>query len=99
MTGSPPSGMKFRLVVLRGLIAVGFLALIGQLWRLQMVRGEYYQEAADVNRFRQELANAPRGVIYDRRGYLLARNMPQIAVSIIPAYLPEEESYRMDMLR
>jgi penicillin-binding protein 2 len=99
LTSSPPSGAKFRLVVLRGLVAVTFLVLIGQLWRLQMVRGEYYQEAADVNRFRQELTTAPRGVIYDRRGYLLARNKPQIAVSIIPAYLPEEESARMDMLR
>ena len=63
-----------------------------------MLRGEYYQQAADVNRFRLELNQAPRGVIYDRRGYLLARNMPQITVSIIPAYLPEDDLERRALL-
>jgi penicillin-binding protein 2 len=79
-------------------IAVAFLALVVQLWRLQTVRGEYYQQAADVNRFRLELNPAPRGVIYDRRGHLLVRNMPQITVSIIPAYLPEDEMERRTLL-
>jgi penicillin-binding protein 2 len=63
-----------------------------------MMQGEYYQEAADVNRFRLEQIAAPRGVIYDRQGYLLARNMPQITVSIIPAYLPEDQAQRRELL-
>jgi penicillin-binding protein 2 len=63
-----------------------------------MIRGDYYQEAADVNRFRLEESSAPRGVIYDRRGHLLARNMPQISVSVIPAYLPEDEQRREALL-
>jgi penicillin-binding protein 2 len=90
--------MKFRLTLYRGLLILAFLILIGQLWRLQMIHGEYYQEAADVNRFRLEQNPAPRGVIYDRRGYLLARNMPQTTVSIIPAYLPEDEAERRELL-
>jgi penicillin-binding protein 2 len=75
------------------------LVLVFQLFRLQAVQGEYYQEAADVNRFRLESENAPRGVIYDRRGYILARNMPQSTVSIIPGYLPEDPKERGDLLR
>jgi penicillin-binding protein 2 len=63
-----------------------------------MMQGEYYQEAADINRFRLAQIAAPRGVIYDRRGYLLARNMPQLTVSIIPAYLPDDEAQRRDLL-
>jgi penicillin-binding protein 2 len=63
-----------------------------------MVRGGYYQQAADVNRFRLERNPAPRGVIYDRRGHLLVRNQPQITVSVVPAYLPEDESDRYDLL-
>lgn len=90
---------RIRLIVYRALIGIAFLALVVQLWRLQMVQGDYYQEAADVNRFRLEESAAPRGVIYDRRGYLLARNMPQITVSVIPAYLPEDEDERQILLR
>lgn len=82
----------------RGLIAVVFVILVVQLWRLQMVRGDYYRQAADVNRFRLQPNPAPRGVIYDRRGHLLARNMPQITVSVIPAYLPEDEMERRALL-
>ncbi len=85
-------------MVFRGLIAVVFVILVVQLWRLQMVRGDYYRQAADINRFRLEPNPAPRGVIYDRRGHLLARNMPQITVSVIPAYLPEDEMERRALL-
>jgi len=87
-----------RLRIFVGALAVVFLLMLGQLWRLQFLRGEYYQEAADVNRFRLAQNLAPRGVIYDRRGHLLVRNQPQIAVSVIPAYLPEDEAERKALL-
>jgi penicillin-binding protein 2 len=63
-----------------------------------MVQGDYYQRAADVNRFRLARGLAPRGVIYDRRGHLLVRNQPELTVSVIPAYLPEDEAEREDLL-
>ena len=100
MTEPSQPGMRLRLIGFRVAIVVAFLALIGQLWRLQMLEGDYYRRAADINRFRLELNPAPRGVIYDRRGYLLARNMPQSTVSVIPAYLPEDglDLRRLDLL-
>lgn len=98
MNAPRESQVKTRLVVFRSLVIVAFLALLGQLWRLQIVRGAYYQQAADVNRFRLEQNPAPRGVIYDRRGHLLARNMPQSTVSLVPAYLPEDEMERRALL-
>jgi penicillin-binding protein 2 len=90
---------EFRLKTFRALLIIIFLALVVQLWRMQIVQGDYYQEAADVNRFRMERTLAPRGVIYDQRGHLLARNMPRITVSIVPAYLPEDEDERTALLR
>ena len=90
---------EFRLKAFRALLIIVFLALVVQLWRLQIVQGDYYQEAADVNRFRMERTLAPRGVIYDQRGHLLARNMPRITVSIVPAYLPEDEDERLTLLQ
>lgn len=98
MIDSQTRGANVRLRVFQSLVVIMFLVLAGQLWRLQMLKGDYYQQAADVNRFRLELNPAPRGIIYDRRGHLLARNMPRIAVSIIPAYLPEDELERRDLL-
>ena len=93
-----PPDTKGRLTVFRILLIVAFLGLIAQLWRLQMIRGDYYQRAADVNRFRLEEDSAPRGIIYDRRGHLLVRNQPQLTVSVIPAYLPEDEPERHALL-
>ncbi len=98
MTDSPDRRVHKRVIAFRALVVVAFAVLIGQLWRLQMVKGDYYRRAADVNRFRLERDPAPRGVIYDRRGYLLARNMPQNVVAIVPAYLPEDKSARREML-
>ncbi len=98
MTGSRLSDIRIRVVVLRVLLVVAVAALVGQLWRLQIVRGDYYQEAADVNRFRLEESAAPRGIIYDRRGHILARNMPQVKVSVIPAYLPDDPAERRSLL-
>jgi len=98
VTDSPDRRVHKRVIAFRALVVVAFAVLIGQLWRLQMVKGDYYRRAADVNRFRLERDPAPRGVIYDRRGYLLARNMPQNVVAIVPAYLPEDKSARREML-
>ncbi len=98
MSKSRLSGIKVRLIVYRVILVVALAVLVGQLWRLQIVRGDYYQEAADYNRFRLEEDPAPRGVIYDRRGYILARNMPEVQVSVIPAYLPEDAKERRGLL-
>jgi penicillin-binding protein 2 len=80
------------------ILAIALAVLVGQLWRLQIVQGDYYQEAADVNRFRLEGDPAPRGIIYDRRGHILVRNMPHVKVSVIPAYLPEDAAERRRLL-
>lgn len=99
MNRSDSGGTRIRLGIYRGLVVFVFLALVGQLWRLQMMEGDYYRQAADTNRFRVQQNPAPRGVIYDRRGHLLARNMPRTSVALIPAYLPEDEAERATLLR
>ncbi len=51
------------------LIAVGF-------WFVQLVQGDYYRELAENNRLRKLPIQAPRGLIYDRKGRLLVENIP-----------------------
>jgi penicillin-binding protein 2 len=95
--GSQPRGGD-RLLLLKLLIGIVPLLLIGRLWYLQMVRGEDYRVLADRNRFRDVDVAAPRGVIYDRNGEILARNRPSFSVEIVPADLPEDPKATLDRL-
>ena len=90
-TGGPPI-VPWRIYVFYGVILVVFGVLIARLVQLQGVEGAYYLELANENR--QQLVNvpAPRGVIYDRRGVLLARNVPALNITITPAYLPDSDA-------
>jgi penicillin-binding protein 2 len=87
-----------RLLLLKLLVAIVPLILVGRLYYLQMVRGESYRVLADRNRFREVDVAAPRGVIYDRNGEILARNRPSFSVEIVPADLPEDPKAALDRL-
>lgn len=59
------------------LLFTALLVVIGSFyWFAQVVRGDYYRELADNNRTRSEPVAAPRGLILDREGRLLAENAP-----------------------
>ena len=88
-------GLRRRLLAFRVITILAFLTFALQMWRLQIVEGERYQLMADRNRFRLVPTEAARGVIYDRYGRILVRNIPSFAVTIIPAYLPEDEQEEM----
>jgi len=78
--------------MLQGIVVLSFVVLAIPLWRLQIVEGSQYRLRADQNRFRLISTDAPRGVIYDRSGHVLARNMPRFRVGIVPnAVTPENE--------
>ncbi len=79
-----------RLGLLRLLVVVIAVTLIGRLWQIQMVAGEKYRLLADQNRLRDMDVTAPRGVIYDRNGEILARNRPSFSVVVVPGDLPED---------
>jgi penicillin-binding protein 2 len=89
--------MKFkrRLWAFRSVVILVLLVFAFQMWRLQIVEGEHYQVLADRNRFRLLSIKAARGVIYDRNGRILVRNIPSFSVTIIPAYLSEDEQEEM----
>lgn len=53
-----------------------FVLLMMRLFTLQVVRADYYARLSDENRIRTELILAPRGIIFDRNGNALVRNIP-----------------------
>ncbi|MDE0463472.1 MAG: hypothetical protein OXH93_13740, partial [Caldilineaceae bacterium] len=78
-------------IIVRLTLAATFLAFCFRLYSLQIVSGASYQEQAAVNRLREIDTHAPRGVIYDRNGEILARNRPSFVIAVIPADLPADD--------
>jgi penicillin-binding protein 2 len=83
------SGVVLHLFRATTLVAFGILA--AQLWRLQIVEGPQLRQRAESNRVRVSQIPPPRGVIYDRKGTIVASNAPDFVVSIVPADLPARE--------
>lgn len=57
-------------------IILVFSVLFLRLIHLQIVEGKDNRELADSNRIQVKVIHAPRGVIYDRNGQILAQNEP-----------------------
>ncbi|HEY3329442.1 MAG TPA: penicillin-binding protein 2 [Capsulimonadaceae bacterium] len=74
-----------RAQILGVLLTLPFLVLVGRLWYLQIAHGEEFLHDAQSNRTRILRVGAPRGLIYDADGVLLASNRPQFAVYAVPA--------------
>ncbi len=73
------------------LIVVSMIAIVSQLVRLQVIEHVSLSELAIENRQSQVNEPAPRGVIYDRNGVILAHNLPSFNVTITPADLPDDD--------
>jgi len=70
-------------ILLQGLILSMFLIFTLRLWYLQVHKGAYFAEKARENRLRHHEAYAPRGLIRDCNGVLLAVNEPAYALALI----------------
>ena len=60
------------------------LALFSRLVWLQVVQYDHYTELSQGNRVRTEPLPAPRGIIYDRNGTILAENRPAYQLELVP---------------
>lgn len=85
----PTSGIAPYLF--RAAVLIAFTILAAQLWRLQIVEGQQLRQRADSNRVRISAISPPRGVIYDRKGMIVASNAPIFVVSITPADLKQQQ--------
>jgi penicillin-binding protein 2 len=64
-------------------IMAAFTLLIARLFYLQIVEGEEYRRLSESNCIRLRSIDAPRGLIFDCNGNLLADNRPSFDLSII----------------
>ena len=73
-----------RSVAASVLVCVLTLALFARLVWLQVVQYDHYSELSQGNRVRTEPLPAPRGIIYDRNGVILAENRPAYQLELVP---------------
>ena len=73
-----------------------FLALavlvVGYYWKVQVLEHDKYARLAEANRTRVRVLAAPRGLIYDRTGEILADNKASFKVSLVRESIKDEEA-------
>lgn len=94
MTGAPESNRvnPRRITFFLALMILLFGVFAARLIYLQVIVGPEYLLKAENNRSQIVSLPASRGVIYDRNGTLLARNMPSYNITITPAGLPDDDA-------
>jgi penicillin-binding protein 2 len=63
-------------------LAIGFVLLVGAFFKTQVVQYKQFVMQSEENRLRPIPLPAPRGIIYDRHGEVIAENLPAYSVSI-----------------
>ncbi|MCC6978846.1 MAG: penicillin-binding protein 2 [Candidatus Melainabacteria bacterium] len=81
---TPPFETTGKMVVLLIVISLCMTALIARLFWLQILQNKYYKARAVDNSTRVTFLRAPRGIIYDRHGNLLATNKQSLSMVAIP---------------
>ncbi|KAF0111441.1 MAG: penicillin-binding protein 2 [Chloroflexi bacterium] len=79
---------KWRFNTIYFLLGAILLVYIIRLFSLQIIHGADYLAQAEENRLQNVSVPTQRGNIYDRNGYVLAKNIASYDVAITPAYLP-----------
>lgn len=72
-----------------------FFIIFLRLFHLQIVEGKVNRELADGNRIQIKVIHAPRGVIFDRNGKILAANSP--AFRLVARLISREEALSMEV--
>jgi penicillin-binding protein 2 len=82
----------WRVVVVYGVMFAIIGLIVSRLISLQVITGDTWKDQAIDNYTLAISDPAPRGIIFDRNGYILARNIASYNVVITPADLPDDDA-------
>ncbi len=91
-----PNDIARRGRIASGLLVATFAVLLGAFFRTQVLQNAQYVLQSEENRLREVPLPAPRGIIYDRKGTVIAENLPGYAVSVLS---PSVDSLRATLRR
>ncbi len=80
---------RFKYAIIAVVVLV--LVVVGRLYYLQIIRGEFYHFFSTENSIKATKIPAPRGMIFDRRGQVLVDNRPSFNIVVIPQYVVDPE--------
>ncbi|HET6725307.1 MAG TPA: penicillin-binding protein 2 [Gammaproteobacteria bacterium] len=78
-----------RAVIGAAITIFALLAVVSRLIWLQVMNHDHFVTLSQNNRLRLEPVAPTRGLIYDRNGVLLARNVPSYALTVTPEQVPD----------
>ena len=76
-------GRRERTISLLALLVLGFSALLLRSGYLQVVKHGYYARLSQQNRLRRVLIPAPRGLVFDCSGVLIAQSRPGFELMLV----------------
>lgn len=79
-----------RMFIFVGAVGLALVCLLVRLWYLQVVQGAEYGSRAERSRFSTVKTLAPRGIIFDRQGRLIAGVKLENVVTAIPNIVRKE---------
>lgn len=92
-----PENQKIKFFVYFTVLIFGIFVL--RLWQLQILEGERYFKMSTKNRVRVFRIPAPRGLLFDRKGEKLVKNVPFYIVSVLPDVdIPDEALLELSRL-
>lgn len=89
-----PNEVLRRARVARGVLAIVFVALASAFFRAQVLRNAEFALQSDGNRLREVPLPGARAIIYDRKGEIIAENLPGYTVSVLSR---AEDSLRLTL--
>jgi len=83
--------IRSRVHLLVMLVTVAFVSLIGRLFLLQVMHGDWYTYLSENNRIRIKKVPGARGMVFDRRGNLVVDNRPSFDLLFVAEDAAEPE--------
>lgn len=90
---SNKDGIKNSTIILV-VFTLALVVLFGRSFYLQFIKGSYFKDIAENNRIRELVIRAPRGLIKDREGIVLAQNVASFDVVFVSAHLSKDRAER-----
>ena len=91
--------IRRRALVSLLVLALAFSALLLRLYFLQVISGSSFVSQAKTNRLRPVEVPAPRGLITDRNGVILATSRALHSVAVVPGLLPSARKQKAERAR